>query len=151
VTIRPARPEDAADAARITRDAYRRYIERIGREPAPMTADHEALIAAGEVWLAEIDGAAAGVLVARPRGQALLLESVAVAPEAQGRGVGRALIEHAEQLARKRGLPAVELYTNVHMTENQSIYPHLGYEEVGRGPEGGYERVFYRKALTGAG
>jgi GNAT superfamily N-acetyltransferase len=151
VTIRLARPADVAAVGRITDDAYRRYIERIGREPAPMAADHGALIAAGEVWLAEVDGDAAGVLVVRPRGAALLLESVAVAPGMQGRGIGRALVEHAEQLARERGLSAVELYTNLHMTENLRMYPRLGYEEVGRGSQDGYERAFFRKTLTGGG
>lgn len=151
MTIRPARAEDAGAVARITRDAYGRYVDRIGREPAPMTANHEALIAAGEVWVAEADGRIAGVLLVRPQGAALLLDSVAVAPEAQGRGIGRALIAHAESLAREQGLDAVELYTNVHMTENLAMYPRLGYREVGRGHEDGFERAYFRKTLSVGG
>jgi len=35
------------------------------------------------------------------------------------------------------------------MTENQRLYAAIGYEEIGRGTEAGYERVFMRKQLTG--
>jgi len=61
--IRRAAAGDAAAVAEITRAAYRPYIERIGREPAPMRADFDALIGAGAVWLATEDGRVVGVLV----------------------------------------------------------------------------------------
>jgi ribosomal protein S18 acetylase RimI-like enzyme len=130
------------------REAYALYVPRIGREPAPMTADYTALLEHAEVWVAEAgDGAVAGVLVLEPRAESLLLENVAVAPEAQGRGIGGALVAHAEQRARELGLPEVTLYTNVHMTENLGLYPALGYVETGRRREDGYDRVYFRKSL----
>jgi len=61
--------------------------------------------------------------------------------------IGRALIAHVEAMALAAGTRAVELYTNVNMTENQTLYPRLGYSEISRGVEDGFERVFYRKAL----
>jgi ribosomal protein S18 acetylase RimI-like enzyme len=149
--LRRAGAADVAAVSRITSAAYAVYEPRIGRSPAPVEADHAALVAAGEVWLAELDGAPAGVLVVRPHGRALLLESVAVDPGHQGRGIGRALIEHAEQLAAREGLEAVELYTNAAMTENLTLYPRLGYRETGRGVEDGYDRVYFRKAVAAAG
>src|SRR5262249_33288283 len=118
ISIGPASEADLPALARVTTDAYSMYIERIGRPPAPMLADHAALVAAGEVWVAETGGAVAGVLVVRDAGRALLLVSVAVAPGSQGRGIGRALIGWAEQLASDRGLDRVELYTNALMAEN---------------------------------
>lgn len=146
--VRLATPADVRDVTRVTRDAYSLYVPRIGREPAPMSADHRALIEAGDVWVAvDDDDAVAGALVVRPVEGALLLESVAVAPAMQGRGIGRRLIAHAEELARRDGLGAVELYTNVHMTENLSLYPALGYEETGRATEDNFERVYFRKSL----
>jgi len=150
VAIRPAGEGDVAAVARVTADAYGVYLERIGKPPAPMLADHAALVAAGEVWVADAGGAVNGVLVVRDAGRALLLESVAVAPDAQGRGIGRALIRWAEQLAADRGLERVELYTNALMTENLTLYPLLGYEWAGRRHEDGYDRVFFRKALPPA-
>jgi len=149
--IRKASAGDAAAAAGITSAAYRVYVERIGHEPAPMAADFDALIASGDVWVATDQGRVVGVLVLRLQGPALLLESVAVDPSDQGRGIGRLLIGHAEQVARDAGLGAVELYTNAHMTENLRLYPSLGYDLVDRRHEDGFDRVFFRKPLVPGG
>jgi hypothetical protein len=35
------------------------------------------------------------------------------------------------------------------MTENRRLYAAIGYQEIGRGTEAGYERVFMRKRLAG--
>jgi GNAT superfamily N-acetyltransferase len=136
---------------RLVRAAYARYVPRIGREPAPMTADYEELVAAGEVTVALEDDVIVGVLVLRPTGVALLVENVAVAPAAQGRGIGRALLAHAEAQARELGLGKVALYTNAKMAENLSFYPALGYVEVDRRSEHGFERVFFEKTLPSGG
>ena len=149
--IRLATVADVSAIAGLTAAAYGVYVERIGREPAPMLADHDALVAAGDVWVAEVGGAVVGALVVRDAEQALLLESVAVAPAAQGEGVGGALIGHAEHLAAERGLGAVELYTNAKMTENLRLYPRLGYDQVGRRRQDGYDRVYFRKLVRPAG
>jgi len=44
---------------------------------------------------------------------------------------------------------AVHLYTNEKMTDNLSIYPRLGYVEVARRHEDGFDRVFFEKRLSG--
>lgn len=145
--IRPAVPTDLDAVRRCVLEAYALYVPRIGREPAPMTADYAGLIGSGEVWVAEEAGLVVGVLVLRPLPGSLLLENVAVLPECQGRGVGRALIAFAEQHGRGLGLPEVTLYTNERMTENLGLYPRLGYLEAGRRVEDGYARVYFRKPL----
>jgi GNAT superfamily N-acetyltransferase len=148
VRIRPAEPADVAAVQACVRAAYSIYVKRIGHPPAPMTADYEALVSAGEVWVACEDEDVIGVLVLRPRSGSLLLENVAVVPARQGRGIGRALIDFAERQAATLGLPAVELYTNERMTENLRLYPALGYVEIGRRREEGFSRVFFRKQLV---
>jgi len=145
--IVPATPGDAPAVTECVRAAYAGYVARIGREPAPMTADYAALIGAGEVWLTRADDEVAGVLVLRPQPPALLVENVAVAPGHQGRGLGRALMAFAEDHARAEGLGEVVLYTNERMTENLRFYPALGYVETGRGVQDGYARVFYGKLV----
>jgi ribosomal protein S18 acetylase RimI-like enzyme len=149
--IRRASADDATAAAEITSAAYGVYIERIGREPAPMGADFDALIAAGEVWVAVDHDRVVGVLVVRLGDTALLLESVAVDPANQGRGIGRSLIDHAQRVARDAGLGAVELYTNAHMTENLRLYPSLGFDLVDRRREDGFDRVYFSKSLSPGG
>ncbi|WP_244526270.1 GNAT family N-acetyltransferase [Wenxinia saemankumensis] len=112
----------------LVRAAFAPYVPAIGREPAPMNADHAALIAAGRVQVAAggPGGALEGVVVTCAGDGALLLDTVAVAPAAQGRGLGRALVAAAEAEARARGLPTVRLYTIAAMTANLALYPRLG-------------------------
>ncbi len=98
----------------------------------------------------EEGGVLAGVLVLEDAGDGtLLVDNVAVAPSAQGKGLGRALIAFAEAEAQRRGLCEVRLYTNVLMTENLALYGRLGFRETGRVSEKGYERVYMAKAAAG--
>ena len=121
----------------------------MGREPAPMAADFAAQIAAGlaYVHLGE-NGAVQGYIVFYPQNSHMLLESVAVLPEAAGRGMGKALIAFCESEARRLRLNAVCLYTNEKMTANLGIYPRLGYTETGRRTEDGFKRIFFEKRLN---
>ncbi|WP_338082019.1 GNAT family N-acetyltransferase [Donghicola mangrovi] len=144
--IRLAHSGDEAAIRACAQAAYVRYVPLIGREPAPMLADYGAQIAGGLVHVAvDGQGALAGFIVYYPEGRHMLLENVAVAPNAAGRGVGKALIAHCERAARQAGLGGVMLYTNAKMVENLSIYPRLGYQEVDRRTEDGFDRVYFLK------
>jgi ribosomal protein S18 acetylase RimI-like enzyme len=112
-----------------------------------MRADYGALVRDGAVTIAVDRGAIVGVLVLQPRPDALLLENVAVAAAAQGRGIGRALIACAEARAGELNLKKVALYTNAKMTENLAFYRRLEYVEVRRCREHGFDRVFFEKAV----
>jgi ribosomal protein S18 acetylase RimI-like enzyme len=146
-SVRPAEPEEAAAVGDLVRASYSKYVERIGREPAPMLEDYAALIRAGEVWVLAEGGEVLGVLVMRPAEDHLFVDNVAVAPRHQGRGLGRELVAFAEAKATRDGLPEVRLYTNEKMHENLAVYARLGFEETGRRLDGGYQRVFMRKRL----
>ncbi|KAA9008380.1 GNAT family N-acetyltransferase [Histidinibacterium aquaticum] len=114
-----------------------------------MGADYRALVAAGQVWVeSDEQGHMRGFIVFRPEGDAMLLENVAVRPEAAGQGIGRDLIAFCEETARARGCRAVTLYTNEAMTANLTLYPRLGYRETGRRIEDGFRRVYFEKPLT---
>ncbi len=145
--IRPAQPPDAAAVRDLVRAAYAGYVERIGKEPAPMLEDYAALIRAGEVWVLAEDEGVLGVLVMRPAEDHLFVDNVAVAPAHQGKGLGRELVAFAEERAKREGLPEVRLYTNEKMHENLAVYARLGFEETERKLAGGYRRVFMRKRL----
>ena len=147
-SIRPAGPEDAAAIGDLVRASYAKYVERIGKEPAPMLEDYAALIGAGEVWASVEGEEVLGVLVMRPAEDHLFVGNVAVAPDHQGEGLGRELMAFAEAGARKDGLPEIRLYTNEKMRENVAIYAKLGFEETERKLDGGYRRVFMRKRLA---
>ncbi len=129
--------------------AYAHYVLLIGRKPAPMVADFAGQIAAGNVYVATDDqGEFCGFIVFYAQDAQMLLENVAVLPAASGRGIGRELIGFCEDTALQCGLKAVCLYTNEKMSDNLSIYPKLGYAEVGRHMEDGFNRVYFKKSLA---
>ncbi|MER5887556.1 GNAT family N-acetyltransferase [Streptomyces sp. NPDC001941] len=144
--IRPAAPADVPAVTSVIDAAFRPYVARIGLVPAPMEADHAADVAAGRVWVA--GDPVTGVLVLVAHEDHLYLDTLAVHPDAHGRGLGGELLRFTDDRARALGLPEVRLMTNALMWENQEIYPKYGYEVTGRRTEGPYDRVHYRKRLT---
>jgi len=146
--IRHAEPADRTVIERIVRDAYLRYVARLGRAPAPMNDDYQARIAEGVVRVLTIRDEVAGVVVLLPKADHLLLDNVAVRPERQGSGLGRRLIAFAEAEALRLGYSEIHLYTNAAMHENLAIYTKLGYQEFGRVQEDGFNRVYMRKRLA---
>ncbi len=148
VTLRPARREDAVAMTQVARRAYAAYVPRIGGEPAPMKVDYAKTVDDGYAWVAERHDRLVGLLVLHPGEDHMMLENVAVDPEAQGLGVGAQLLRLAEEKAHEQGLPEVRLYTNEAMTENLAYYPRRGYRETHRSTQDGYHRVFFTKILA---
>ena len=143
-------PADAADMPEIValvRAAYAPYVPRIGREPAPMTADYGAAVDEGRVLLARRGARLLGILVTEVRADHLLVENVAVDPGAQGTGLGGRLLARAEQEACGCGLPELRLYTNARMTENLRFYARRGFREVARRTEDGFDRVYFARPV----
>ena len=145
--LRRAVSADRPAVEAIVEAAYSPYIPRIGRKPGPMLDDYGALIAEGCVHVVVAGGTVQGILVLRPEQDAMLLENIAVAPAAQGRGYGRIMLDFAERAAVAGGFSAVTLYTNEAMTENVALYARLGYVETHRGVANGFRRVYMTKAL----
>lgn len=145
--LRLASQSDREGVVACVTAAYAHYVERIGREPAPMAADYRALIARRRVYVLESDRVI-GVLVLHVAYPVLWIDNVAVAPRHQGRGLGRQLLEFAELHARSAGIDTLQLYTNALMTENVALYTHLGYQEYERRTQHGFHRVFLRKSLA---
>lgn len=146
--IRIASEGDAVAVRECVVVAYSKYIERIGKKPAPMLDDYGALARAGAVWVLadgdEIFGAIA-IREIRAGGDHLFIENVVVNPEKQRRGFGRKLMAFADGKAAESSLAEVRLYTNEKMWENLAFYERLGFEETERRLDGGYRRVFMRK------
>ncbi len=135
---------DMETIAAIARAAYAKYVPRISREPPPMVADFATFTARGTVVVIETDGEVRGFMIAWPEQDAYLIDNIALDPLAQGRGLGRKLIEHAVSEARRLGLSALRLYTNVAMTENLAMYRRIGFVETRRAVEAGLNRVYMR-------
>jgi len=127
VSLGRATPDDLASVAALQHAAYARNRPLLGVEPLPLLADYAEIFRAYEVWLAERDGALDGVLILEPRPDDLLIWSVAVAPAAQGRGVGNTMLAFAEARARDLGRTYLRLYTGEPLTGNIAWYSRHGY------------------------
>lgn len=125
--------------------AYTGYLTRMDKPPAPMLRDYGPSIEDGTTWV--VGSPVMAVLTLYPREDHLYVENVAVEPDAQGHGLGRALMDFAEREAERLGLRRMALVTHEAMTENQAIYLRLGYVEVERRVEDGYRRIYLEKSL----
>ncbi|MGY6272595.1 GNAT family N-acetyltransferase [Achromobacter denitrificans] len=145
--IRPATAADIPAIERIVENAYAPYILRIGATPGPMLDDYADRVAQGVVHVLEAQGEIRAILVLIPEPGCLLLDNIAVSPDAQGKGYGRHLLRFAEAEARRLGYCSIRLYTQEKMTENIGIYLRQGYVETHRAEEIGLKRVFMKKTL----
>ncbi len=150
VTPWTLRRADASDAAAITQcavEAFRHYIPRLGLLPIPMTKDYGAAIANAQVWVAQQQQRVVAALVLDVTDEGFLIDVIAVRPEQQGTGVGRALLELAEHEALRQGHDSIYLFTNEKMSENRALYERIGYVEYKRVAFAERTRVFLRKPL----
>jgi ribosomal protein S18 acetylase RimI-like enzyme len=127
--------------------AYRGYVPRIGKRPAPMTDNYRQRILDGEAYVTRIDGCIVGLIVLSPRDDYLHIGNIAVDPDRQREGLGTALLGFAEERARELGLTELRLYTNAAMTENLDYYPKRGFTAVERRHEDGFDRVYFSRVL----
>jgi ribosomal protein S18 acetylase RimI-like enzyme len=137
ISPRPATTADATRLNALARAAYAVYLPIIGREPMPMAADWATLLGEQEIWILDEPGGGPtdfllGSLALQVRADHVVIWSIAVAPERQRAGIGRALMRFAEQRARALGLGELRLFTNARMTRNIELYRGLGYAETGR-------------------
>jgi GNAT superfamily N-acetyltransferase len=144
--LRRATAADLPSIQGVIAAAYDMYLSRMDKPPAPLLRDYSGAVEAGAIWVA--GNPVVGLISLTSLDDAtLLIENVAVHPDQQGTGLGRRLMEFAEQQATELGFTRLALYTNEVMTENQAIYGHLGYRMTSRGIEDGYRRVYMEKVL----
>lgn len=135
--IRPARPEEYESVGEICVLAYGAlegetdlgYFEEL-RDVAGRAALVDVLVAA------EPDGALLGTVTYVPKPGPLAeseredeagFRMLAVAPWAQGRGVGRALVEACIERARADGRAGLAIYTRPSMKAAHHLYQSLGF------------------------
>ena len=138
--IRRATLADMPVVQKIVEAAYAEYVPLIGRRPAPMDADYAAAIAAGQLYV--LGNPTLGCLVMFPEGAAIEIDMIAVAPQAQGQGIGRRLLDFAADHARSTGQSKLTLYTNAKMARNVVIYEKYGFTITHRATVDGFDRIF---------
>jgi ribosomal protein S18 acetylase RimI-like enzyme len=130
-----------------------------GRKPGP---SHQGRGLAGEdpslgemgLGFRRDDGIVGYVLILfRKATSVARLYSIAVAPEARGQGVAKALVAAAEDLARQRGELFMRLEVRADNEAAKALYERLGYRQFGRNLdyyEDHAEALRYEKSLVTA-
>jgi len=95
-----------------------------------------------EVAYAAIEGETlSGCVFLRPEEDCIYIGKLAIAPDAQGRGIGRRLLAVAEQTARDRALPSLRLETRIELVENHDIFSRWGFEITAENAHPGFTRT----------
>jgi len=121
------------------------YME--GRIDPPSSLHHltPALIAkkAKEetLLLATDKGELVGCVFAVQKDDAFYVGKLAVRINRQGEGIGRRLMDAAEELARKSGLAFLELSTRVELLENHATFAAMGFVKTAETSHPGYDRT----------
>ena len=130
--LRDAKPGDSARLAQMIRDDLGHEVtekqvrknlsalKKTGETPLIVTLDK---IVVGMIGLHRM------VTIHRPApvGRIPIL---VVAKEAQGHGLGRMLVDAAEQWCRKKGCQIIEVTSNDRRAQAHAFYRHMGYERT---------------------
>jgi GNAT superfamily N-acetyltransferase len=140
--IRPVRPEEYAEAGRVTSEAYLEHVEPEFDEDwasyLEEIADIERRAPVSSVFVAVDDGRILGsatvefdepISKGEPpiRPDEARLRMVGVDPSARGRGVGQQLLDVAIRHARERGRNRLILNTGENMLAAQRMYERNGF------------------------
>jgi ribosomal protein S18 acetylase RimI-like enzyme len=133
VRIGPAELSDAGEVFTVQRAAYVTEAQHYG-DPhlAPLTESLDAVraaIAAGHVLVVRDGGRLVGAVRATVEGGTCHIGRLVVAPDAQGRGIGTALLAAVEALHAGR-VQRFALFTGHRSEGNLRLYRAAGYEET---------------------
>lgn len=157
--IRVARPHEIDAAADIIRTGYAEYADRMppGRweRYIASAADVRRRLDAADLIVAEHDGRLVGTVTFYATGDQSREEGwppdwvgirlLAVAPEARGLRIGRALMEWCIDRARSLGAAAVALHTTEMMAVARAMYERMGFVRI---PERDYHPASGRTVMA---
>lgn len=142
--IRKAVADDSTSLKNCMASAYAVYVERMGGVSLPpMDVDYLSEIKSYPTWVVESEGSVLGGLIMVFENDQVSIANIAVDPRFQGQGIGGALMKFAESKARENSFSELQLATHVLLTENISLYQHLGWKETGRDES----RIFMTKRI----
>jgi ribosomal protein S18 acetylase RimI-like enzyme len=134
VEIRPARLDELTELPAVELSAAERFRgssqDAIADDGVTPLEVYVPLQTDGLVLLALVDGRIAGFAACQACEDALHLWELAVRRDHQGRGLGRALLDAAAEIAQRRGLPAMTLSTFRDIPWNGPFYRWLGFVEL---------------------
>jgi ribosomal protein S18 acetylase RimI-like enzyme len=125
--VRRAVTADAGEIARLVSAAYSPWVPLMGYQPMPMRVDYSEAVGHHRFDLLDASGEIIGLVETDIEDDCLVVVNLAIAPQWQHRGLGRALLAHAETIARDSECDRIRLYTNAVMSSNIALYRAVGY------------------------
>jgi ribosomal protein S18 acetylase RimI-like enzyme len=159
VIVRRASPADYAAAGAVTLAAYQPFLLGPEDDYAARLGDAASRDAEAELWVAADGDLVLGCVTLCPPGSPWReiarddegeFRMLAVSPDAQGRGVGRLLVEHVLGRFRADGASAVALSSLTEMTTAHRLYERLGFARLAErdwSPVPGVDLIAFRREL----
>src|SRR5262249_46774575 len=138
LSLVPATSGDAEGVADVLAAAFGGYEARYTAAAYRATVISAAGIAKrlgeGATWGAKLGDEVVGTVSCVLTGDGLYVRSMAVSPAAQGRGVGRALLDEVQSYARQSAASRLYLSTTPLLTAAIGLYESFGFRRVAGGP-----------------
>ncbi|QNP79464.1 GNAT family N-acetyltransferase [Agrobacterium tumefaciens] len=108
-----------------------------------LTLDNLSEKARAEIAFVAVDeGELLGCLFCRPEPPACLyVGKLCVSPQAQGKGIGKMLLQRSEALARELALPTLRLETRIELIGNHARFAAWGFVKTAENAHAGYDRT----------
>jgi len=133
IIIRLADFSDATDIADLLKDSFseykKLYTKRAFTETILGVYKIKERVYNKRTWIILVDGVIRGTISLIPAHDTMYIKSVAVAPMARGRGLGKLMLEHAEHEAKRMRLRYLELTTTHFLSEALRLYENFGFEQ----------------------
>jgi ribosomal protein S18 acetylase RimI-like enzyme len=149
--VRRAGAEDAVEVARLLHQFNTEFDEPTPDVPT-LTERARQMLAAGELTVLLVGEGPDGLAQMRflsslwSAAPSCCLEELYVAPSLRGRGMGRALLEAAMDVARAAGADRIELNTGETDTAARALYESAGFTNR-EGGEDGPRMLYYERDL----
>ena len=143
--FRKALVEDYKLINAIALKAYEKYVERMGKEPAPM---RPSIQKEDVVFVCEDNKQVIAFAILVKINNQIILDSIAVDPSHQNKGIGNNFIKYIEQYLIKQKINKYQLYTNEKMFENIDWYQKIGFKIFKKVTEKGFNRIYFEKQLS---
>jgi len=125
--------------------AYEKYVERMGKEPAPM---RPSIQKEDVVFICEDNKQVIAFAILVKINDQIILDSIAVDPLHQKKGIGNNFIKYIEQYLIEQKINKYQLYTNEKMFENIDWYQKIGFKIFKKVTEKGFNRIYFEKQLS---
>lgn len=145
--IRPARESDIQQIKFLAQTCFAPYVTRLGKKIKPPVFDFSADVIAGKVFVYMVDNSVRGFITCRRDGMDMHVENMAVTNKYRRQGIGRALLDHADQQGIRHKCLRLILYSTVVAFENIAYYRGRGFQEIDRRYADGQEMVLFERYL----